>query len=763
MTLFISAILMLCATLVYSSALSDAAGSLKVGEWKEFTSNGYNQNLIMLDVNGVYGSTGCTDWSENLSWDPVSRTVYFLGAGHYRAWKFINYSEATDSWQQNTYLPDSCMYTGGACIMHAYDLATIDTDSGRYYSPRGNSLSQYDIATNKWKTFVMTGLNASFGACMKYFPPRKGFIAIDNGGNILRADQNQGSAWTTVRASLLSGPYYFMGEYSGRAKKLYFGGGGRSQDFYSIDSSLDIEKLPDVPGGLHPSYCSYTTDPVTGNPLLLTDTDTLYSFDTEAKLWIKHSNRKPPFTAHALTVNIPEYGIIMYAVAQGGYKVYLYKHSSAQDTLPLVSLNGYGPDSLEQFLSAPLTAIAEHPGALFDTVTASCAYRSLTPSIADVNGDGIMRSLSIGTAKIEIIKQNGRDTVSVRIVASTAVLDSIRILPKAKGILNGDTFHFHATGYFHKKSEKFSINIDSFANWSVSDPAIASADSGRVKGLSVGGPVIVSATLQSIAGTCSLTVWPKPAIIKRINFQVTTTPYGYGWSIENGQSFSSAKGMGWSGSVTTRDDRNGSSFLLKSFVLGTNATFRIDLPNGNYTLKAAMGDNVYGVNSRNWMTLGSDTVARKDSGEANGITISNFTVTNGSAIFTVNGSLNYLVIISDEGIDINLVADDGLLPPGHVQMEIDEAITAKNQKMVVFPNPFNSTSTLTFNGIPDIATVLSIYDIQGRLVKTLIERPLQKSHNSIKLSGKDFPAGIYMVRFMQKGRKTLETKMMLVK
>ena len=68
-----------------------------------------------------------------------------------------------------------------------------------------------------------------------------------------------------------------------------------------------------------------------------------------------------------------------------------------------------------------------------------------------------------------------------------------------------------------------------------------------------------------------------------------------------------------------------------------------------------------------------------------------------------------------------------------------------------FPNPFNPTTTITF-AVPKAGDVtLAIYNLRGRLVRTLAEGPLAAGRHKIVWDGNDsrgqrVASGIYVYR-----------------
>jgi len=79
-----------------------------------------------------------------------------------------------------------------------------------------------------------------------------------------------------------------------------------------------------------------------------------------------------------------------------------------------------------------------------------------------------------------------------------------------------------------------------------------------------------------------------------------------------------------------------------------------------------------------------------------------------------------------------------------------------------YPNPFNNVTKLTF-GLTEAGIVkLNVYDLSGRLVKTLIDGEMQAGHHSVMLNAENLSAGIYMIKLKSAGfnsaRKTVLVK-----
>ena len=72
-----------------------------------------------------------------------------------------------------------------------------------------------------------------------------------------------------------------------------------------------------------------------------------------------------------------------------------------------------------------------------------------------------------------------------------------------------------------------------------------------------------------------------------------------------------------------------------------------------------------------------------------------------------------------------------------------------------FPNPFNPTTTIKFELPSDSHINLSIYDIQGNLIKTLVNEKKDAGYHSVIWNGKDqqnkdVSSGVYFYRIESK-------------
>ena len=73
-----------------------------------------------------------------------------------------------------------------------------------------------------------------------------------------------------------------------------------------------------------------------------------------------------------------------------------------------------------------------------------------------------------------------------------------------------------------------------------------------------------------------------------------------------------------------------------------------------------------------------------------------------------------------------------------------------------YPNPFTTTTAIQFDLLEGTYVSLCLYDVSGRLVKSLIEEELPSGHHSIILEGEDLAPGLYI--FVLRDGAVIESK-----
>ena len=87
---------------------------------------------------------------------------------------------------------------------------------------------------------------------------------------------------------------------------------------------------------------------------------------------------------------------------------------------------------------------------------------------------------------------------------------------------------------------------------------------------------------------------------------------------------------------------------------------------------------------------------------------------------------------------------------------------SKDYQFKIYPNPFNPTTTIQFN-IPERTNVkLTVYDMLGREIQTLINNALSSGFYNLNFNGSNLPSGIYFTR-LEAGKFISVKKILLIK
>jgi hypothetical protein len=83
------------------------------------------------------------------------------------------------------------------------------------------------------------------------------------------------------------------------------------------------------------------------------------------------------------------------------------------------------------------------------------------------------------------------------------------------------------------------------------------------------------------------------------------------------------------------------------------------------------------------------------------------------------------------------------------------------------PNPFNPSTSIDFYLPREARVTLSIYDVSGKLIRTLVDQPTRFGHhsavwNGMDASGNQVSSGVYFYR-LQTGKRVITKKMVVVK
>jgi len=324
--------------------LAQLAGSLTPGTWATLAT--MNINATLLDPGGASGYI--TGDAESIKWDPLTRQLFFLGMDHHpnTGQRFVSYSDSTNTWQ---ILPQtSWMATGG--VHHGYDHKALDV-AHRYLYVRGQymdrSVYRYQIDTKTWER-VQDNNVLEYSQCCggwDYFPELNGVVWFQGsdtqsgstfyGGLFLRDDLTGSWRRLGARATYVSGDYNNFAEYNPKHKVVIFGGGSR--DLYKLDSSGGVTTLNPAPVSIGNRSGVVTMDPVSGNYLVLSNTNnSFHSYNVASDTWqllpaspIFQFQANPPNGGifGVVATPISTYGVSLFVqCATNNCVVRLYKH-----------------------------------------------------------------------------------------------------------------------------------------------------------------------------------------------------------------------------------------------------------------------------------------------------------------------------------------------------------------------------------------------------------------------------------------------------
>ncbi len=80
----------------------------------------------------------------------------------------------------------------------------------------------------------------------------------------------------------------------------------------------------------------------------------------------------------------------------------------------------------------------------------------------------------------------------------------------------------------------------------------------------------------------------------------------------------------------------------------------------------------------------------------------------------------------------------------------------------VFPNPFNPTTTITYEIPKDGYVLLRVFDVHGHVVTELVNEEMQVGTYTVEFNGSNLPSGIYLYR-LEAGGQVRDGRMMLMK
>lgn len=345
------------------TALADLAASMQPGTWATLTTNNINPTL------SAAGASGTTfGYTEYISWDPGTRRLFYVGSDHNSTTstlyaKHVQYDDATNTWSQLPQQPWMAANPGGA--IHGYDHGVINPTKRYFYFRKFSTPTVYRwaIDTQTWTTLPNNNAIQYTNCCvgLAYFPERNSIIwaSLESGSNgtVVEYSELDGQ-WHRLQqtANLPMGGYQAFAEYNPVHKVVVFGGGVNPNDgtvdshLYKLDQNGTITALKNAPFGIGTNVTIFTVDPVSGDYLVLNNSNQFWKYNVTTDAWARLTN--PPAAVFTTKYGnnsvfgvvggpISTYGVTVFVTceAYGGgaginCRTHLYKHASSGSTPP---------------------------------------------------------------------------------------------------------------------------------------------------------------------------------------------------------------------------------------------------------------------------------------------------------------------------------------------------------------------------------------------------------------------------------------------
>lgn len=148
-----------------------------------------------------------------------------------------------------------------------------------------------------------------------------------------------------------------------------------------------------------------------------------------------------------------------------------------------------------------------------DATERVASWQSNNPDVLSIDRDGVIRAVSVGTAKVTVNTDNGLSGYTMITVESAA--KDLQINPTDLTIERGDSHLLEA--WFIGNDGLRDDNLDHHIEWTSSDPTVASVDNGLVTGLS-SGLSYITASADGIRSVCAVRV---RTTVREVNLNMT--------------------------------------------------------------------------------------------------------------------------------------------------------------------------------------------------------------------------------------------------
>jgi hypothetical protein len=175
------------------------------------------------------------------------------------------------------------------------------------------------------------------------------------------------------------------------------------------------------------------------------------------------------------------------------------------------------------------------------------------------------------------------------------------------------------------------------------------------------------------------------------------------------------------------------------------------------------------VTDEDWLTAycGDKVVgSRQYVGEYTDIPVMGVGYSDKTAEYCTEGEVPQFKLLKANGDLIDLEGDIPAFSSNkvHILASLSEIMPLPNEFSLdrAYPNPFNPVTTLSFAIPVDSEVSLSIYNLQGREVSTLIDANMDAGYHSIVWDANSYASGVYFVK-MVAGEFVNTQKLMLIK
>jgi len=297
---------------------------------------------------------------------------------------------------------------------------------------------------------------------------------------------------------------------------------------------------------------------------------------------------------------------------------------------------------------------------------------------------------------------------------SAPTINCIFFIDSLNGFAAGDSIYATTDGGIHWKSQK----VESGPRFGILDIFF----SDRKCGWAVGGNAEVADAGVILNTVDSGKTWQYSYPAERVEIGVYFKDSLHGCII----------GVSWGGAAKTTND-GGKSWTLRY-------------------IDAWLEDVVFTDNNTGWIVGQNGFIGHTTDGGLNWERVESGTTSNLYRIFFFeNGKLGYIF-----GADSTLLKYDETvgIEKGHSYKELLFRLSQN------YPNPYNPTSTITFDLPKSTYVTLVVYNTLGQLVATLIDEQKQPGRYDVRFDGSKLPSGVYFYRIV--AGEFVETKKMVV-